>query len=139
MDVRTCQRCKKIFNYVTGQPVCASCKKELEILFKDVRSFIRRNPQASIQEVADECKVDSKQIKQWIREERLSFTSDSAVGIECERCGKSIKTGRFCEECKKETLNELQSVQREHNSDAITNEQENTGRKSQMRFLNKDR
>ncbi len=139
MDVRTCQRCKKIFNYVAGQPVCASCKRDLEILFKDVRLFIRRNPQASIQQVSEECGVESKQIKQWIREERLSFSSDSAVGIECERCGKSIKTGRFCDECKKETLNDLQSVQRGQNSDSIKSVPESSERKSQMRFLNKDR
>lgn len=139
MDVRTCQRCKKIFNYVAGQQVCASCKRELEVLFKDVRLFIRRNPQASIQQVAEECEVEARQIKQWIREERLSFSNDSAVGIECERCGKSIKTGRYCEECKKETLNDLKSVQRGQNSDSIKSVPESSERKSQMRFLNKDR
>ena len=139
MDVRTCKRCKKIFNYVTGQPVCGQCKKELEVIFKDVRTYIRRNPSASIQQVADECKVDVKQIRQWIREERLSFTSDSAVGIDCEKCGKTIKTGRFCEECKTETMNDLNSVQRGKNSDRIENAPKEKERKSQMRFLHKDR
>ena len=35
----------------------------------------------------------------WVREERLSFTDDSLVGLECERCGKMIHSGRFCKEC----------------------------------------
>ena len=34
-----------------------------------------------------------------MREERLSFTDDSLVGLECERCGKMIHSGRFCKEC----------------------------------------
>ena len=44
--------------------------------------------------------IPAKQIKRWIREERLSFADDSPVGIECEGCGTMIKTGRYCPVCK---------------------------------------
>ena len=44
--------------------------------------------------------VPAKQIKRWIREERLSFADDSPIGIECEGCGTTIKTGRYCPLCK---------------------------------------
>ncbi len=50
------------------------------------------------------------QIRQWIREERLQFTDDSDIGIECENCGASIKTGRFCENCKNTMANNLSSA-----------------------------
>ena len=107
MVVKNCKKCGRIFNYASGQVICAQCKKELEAKFKDVRHYIRRNPQASIEIVAKECSEDIKQIKQWIREERLSFSENSDIGIECERCGKNIKTGRYCEVCKAETIKEL--------------------------------
>lgn len=136
MDVRNCTRCKKIFNYVGGQPVCAQCKKELEELFKETRLYIRRNPDASITEVSEKCNVDLKQIRQWIREEKLSFSKDSEIGIECEKCGKSIRTGRFCDACKGDTLNELNNIVRQNS--APIESVPKTENKNQMRFLNKE-
>ena len=40
------------------------------------------------------------QIEKWIREERLAFADDSPVGIACEKCGRMIRSGRFCDSCK---------------------------------------
>ena len=37
-----------------------------------------------------------------VREERLVFSDDSPVGLPCESCGVTIKTGRFCDKCKAE-------------------------------------
>lgn len=138
MNVRNCVKCGRIFNYVTGRPICAQCKKSEEETFKEVRVYVRRNAGASISEVAEVCKVDIKQIRQWIREERLSFSADSTIGIECEKCGASIPTGRFCDACKADTLSDLQSVGRKQNSEPIEAAPKKEA-KNQMRFLNKDR
>ena len=54
--------------------------------------------------------VSVKQIKQWVREERLVFSEDSPLGLECEGCGTIIKTGRFCEKCKRKMETDFQSV-----------------------------
>jgi flagellar operon protein (TIGR03826 family) len=138
MNVRNCNKCGRIFNYVTGQSICSQCKKDLEVLFKETRVFIRRNPNASMQEVSESCKVEIKQIKQWIREERLSFSKDSDVGVECEQCGTKIKTGRFCEPCKASTLKDLNSVRQPQNSAPVESSPKPEV-KNQMHFLNKDR
>lgn len=139
MNVRNCKKCGRIFNYAAGQVVCAECKKDLEIKFKDTRLFIRRNPQASIQMVSEECEVEVKQIKQWIREERLSFSKDSDVGIECEKCGVNIKTGRFCDACKADTLNDLNSVRKPANGEPIDKVPEKETKGTGMHFMNRDR
>lgn len=110
MNIRNCSKCGKIFNYVAGKPVCQSCRKDLEEKFKETRVFIKRNPKSSIAEVSNECDVDTKQIKQWVREERLSFSESSNIGIDCEVCGASIKTGRFCDACKGQMAGDLSSV-----------------------------
>lgn len=58
---------------------------------------MRQNPNTPIQVVSEDNDVSVKQIKQWVREERLVFSEDSPLGLECEGCGTIIKTGRFCE------------------------------------------
>lgn len=140
LDVRNCMMCGRIFNYVNGQPICAHCKKDLEDKFKDVKQFIRRNPEASIGEVADTCEVEVKQIRQWVREERLTFSKDSAIGIECEKCGKTIRTGRFCDSCKEDTMNELSGVLKKQNSDPVVEKKEvSKDTANKMRYFNRDR
>lgn len=138
MDVRNCMKCNKLFNYVTGQPICANCRKELDEQFKEVRLYIRKNPKASIHDVANDCEVDIKQIRQWIREERLSFSADSPIGIECEVCGKNIRTGRFCDGCKADISHNLGRVY-EKKEEKEENPFENRDTSNKMRFLNKDR
>ena len=61
-------------------------------------------------EISSACDVSVTQIKRWIREERLTFSENSVEGIECENCGKLIKTGRFCDACKAKISNNLMSA-----------------------------
>lgn len=137
MNVRNCIRCGKIFQYSAGKPICPNCRKDLEVKFKDVRDFIKKNPQCSIAEVAESCEVEVKQIKQWIREERLSFSKDSAIGIDCEICGKTIKTGRFCDSCKGTMSKELErAMDRPKPIEENPFAKKKTGTK--MRFMNRD-
>lgn len=99
MELMNCRNCKKLFNYITGEKLCPACKEKMEEKFQEVKKYIEENPRENINQVAEACKVSIKQIKYWVREERLSFTEDSLVGLECERCGKMIHSGRFCKEC----------------------------------------
>jgi flagellar operon protein (TIGR03826 family) len=100
MDVRNCKSCGRLFNYISGPPLCSACAAALDVKFAEVKEYVYDNPGVGIQEVSEVMEVSIPQIKQWIREERLSFTEDSMVGIECEGCGVSIKTGRLCKSCK---------------------------------------
>ena len=100
MEVRNCIKCGKIFNYMSGPRFCPACKDKLEAKFKEVKKYIQENPHATIQEVSEEMEVETRQIHQWIREERLLFSEDSLVTIDCEGCGAAIRTGRYCDDCK---------------------------------------
>lgn len=99
MELMNCRNCKRLFNYITGERICPGCREALEQKFGEVKNYIRENPGKNINEVAEGCETTVKQIKIWVREERLSFTDDSLVGLECERCGKLIHSGRFCATC----------------------------------------
>lgn len=135
MNVRNCRSCGRLFNYVTGVPLCMSCRDEREQKFQDVKKYIEEHKHAGIQEVSQECEVEVKQIQQWIREERLSFADDSPIGINCEKCGTMIKTGRFCEKCKREVMNDLGSVRRIQPQQAPV--RKSTKDDPRMRFLDR--
>ena len=113
MNVRNCRKCGRVFNYIIGQTLCLACRDELESKFKEVKEYVQKNRGCTINDVAEICEVESSQIKQWIREERLEFTEDSMIGLACEMCGASIRTGRYCEKCKAQTLNGLNNVVRQ--------------------------
>ena len=110
MDVRSCRNCGRLFNYLQGPPICPACRKKLEDKFERVKDYIREHETATMQEISDDNDVSVKQIKQWVREERLTFTDNSPVGIECENCGTMIRTGRFCDACKNKRASNLKKM-----------------------------
>ena len=108
MGFGNCVKCGRLFDSTNAySKLCKACQKELDEKFQQVREYIRENPEKNINQIAEENEVSIRQIKQWIREEKLVFSQDSDVTIECEECGKPIRTGRYCNACKKSKTNEL--------------------------------
>ena len=131
MDVINCKGCGRLFNAITRTRLCPQCQNKLEEKFQEVKKFVNDNPGSTIDMVSQECEVSTKQIKQWIREERLTFSQDSMQGIECEQCGAMIRSGRFCDACKTKLQNDLKSA-----TYIPINEEKKTIRdKDRMRFL----
>ena len=54
MDVRNCKSCGKMFNFNGGEPFCDSCKKKLEEKFQQVKEYVRENPGANMNTIAEE-------------------------------------------------------------------------------------
>lgn len=132
MDVRNCRVCKKLFNYLQGPIICPSCQEEMEKKFAQVKNYVWDNKNATIEMIAEANDVPIKQIQQWIREERLQFGEDAIGGIPCEKCGKMIKSGRFCDDCKGGMMNALDSVKKKEVK-PVVKKRERDGNK--MRFL----
>lgn len=99
MNVRNCRQCGRIYNYIAGPNICPSCREKTEEKFQEVKEYIRGHRGASIPEVAEECDVEPAQIRQWLREDRLELTEESAIFLNCEGCGCQIRSGRFCDKC----------------------------------------
>ena len=131
MEVKNCRDCGKLFNYLGGLRLCPGCKAKLEEKFQEVKKYIYEHKDASISEVSEENDVSVQQIKQWVREERLSFSDESLVGIACESCGELIRTGRFCEKCKKQLANNLGAVYQKEKKEPVKKAKES----ARMRFL----
>ena len=112
MNIKNCRKCGKMFNPMGTEVICPACKELAEEEFQKVRKYVEEHKQAPINEIVEECHVDPKQIKQWIREERLFFSDDSPVKISCELCGCQISTGRFCDNCKKSQASNFSNAAR---------------------------
>ena len=133
MDVKNCRGCGRLFNYIGGgYYYCPACMEKLEEKFADVKKYIRENPKATIPEISKDNDVSIMQIERWIREERLVFSDDSPIGIECERCGATIKSGRFCPQCKDAIQKGLGSAYREDKPGAAPIKDRRDG--ARMRF-----
>ena len=107
MEIKNCKGCSKLFQYIGGPVLCPACRDLLEDKFTEVKAYIYEHRGASVVEVSEATEVTVKQIKQWIREERLVLSDATEVGITCEKCGKPIRSGRFCEKCKNKMANEF--------------------------------
>ena len=110
MNVKNCKGCGKLFNYLSGPPLCPSCREAMEAKFQEVKAYIREHKGVGIAEVAEACSVDAGQIRQWLRDDRLEVTEDSALMLNCESCGAPIRSGRFCERCKANAVNGFNSI-----------------------------
>ncbi len=135
MEVKSCRNCRRIFNYVTGPRLCPACKEELEKKFSEVKKYIEEHKNATVNVVSEEMEVSVQQINQWIREERLSFSEDSAVMIHCEKCGARIRTGRYCDSCKGGLTRELSALYKRDLANVVHDTKKKDDDK--MRFLGK--
>lgn len=131
MEVKACRSCGRLFNYISGPSRCPACTEALEKKFQEVKLFIWDHRAASLSEISEATGVSVGQLRQWVREERLTFSDDSPVGLECEMCGALVKTGRFCANCKGKLNSTLSS--------ALTPEKPLTkdfkDKKNRMRYL----
>lgn len=100
MNIRNCRNCGRIFNYVAGSVICPACRESMEAKFQEVKEYIREHKGVGIAQVAEACDVEASQIRQWLREERLEVTEDSAMFLNCDNCGAPIRCGKFCDKCK---------------------------------------
>lgn len=132
MDVRSCKQCGKIFNFIGGAPICPECAKAAEDKFDDVKQYIYDHPKCGMQEVAKEMDVSVAQIRKWLKEERLAFSEDSEIALNCEKCGKKILTGRYCKGCKDTMTNQFSSLYKKEEPQ-VKYEKKKTENK--MRFL----
>lgn len=136
MNVRNCRSCGRLFNYVTGAAICPICREEKEKKFQEVKKYIQDHKMASVVEVSQECEVEVNQIHQWVREERLQFAEDSPIRVSCEKCGAMIRAGVYCEKCKIEMTNTLNSAYKKETPVSEPAKKKVTER-DRMRFLDR--
>lgn len=105
-ELINCGKCGRMFSAENGQKFCSKCRNSDEDDFMIVREFVYDNPDSTVSDVAEETGIDESKILKFLRQGKLQLKGDG-VGYPCERCGKSINTGKFCDACSMELKNEI--------------------------------
>ncbi|MGE5614011.1 MAG: MerR family transcriptional regulator [Bacillota bacterium] len=135
-DIRNCRRCGKIYNYIGGPPICSVCRQEEEEDFQRVKKYLYENPGASMTQVSTELDISIEKIKRFLKEGRLEIANDDGnLVLECENCGKSIKSGRYCDECERILASGFKSVADQMRTDLNRQYREKS---LGLRYLNKE-
>ena len=141
-DVINCKKCSKIMNYQgVGSRICNDCKQEEEQIFAKIKDYLYRNSGATLSQVANELQVSVQKIKLFLKEGRLEICeTEGNILLECEKCGKSIRTGRLCDDCSRDfskgLTNARDGLKKQVNEENESKTVATTG--IGFRFLNKD-
>lgn len=104
-NLKNCPQCGRLFS-PGSRNICNRCLEKEEEEYMTVRRYVRDHPGASIFEASEETGVEEEKIMQFIRDGRL-VTKGFKDALQCEGCGKSINSGRFCEACINERNNSI--------------------------------
>jgi len=116
-----CPKCGKVF--VKGiRSICPECYQVVEEEYRRVYEFLRKqeNRKSTITETSAATNVSIRQIREFIREGKLTLVDYPNMAYPCDSCGKNyIVQGNICEECRtkfnKELRNSTGFEQKTHN------------------------
>ena len=106
-----CSSCHGRLKYVGGGHYeCLECGHEEVDDFGRVKDFIDENGPSPGIVIADCTGVPIDLINGMLKEGRLEIPENSQIFAKCEKCGCSIRYGRYCPECMKQTTNSLRGI-----------------------------
>ncbi|MFD2044987.1 TIGR03826 family flagellar region protein [Ornithinibacillus salinisoli] len=111
-ELANCSRCDAVF-VKSIRDICQKCYKEEEKDFQTVYQFLRKqkNREATLIEVVEATGVDENLIIKFIKEKRLHTSKFPKLAFPCEKCGKSIVSGKLCSACSEEFLHDLEQYE----------------------------
>ena len=108
LDLKNCKKCGRV-HYGYGD-VCSYCFSRDEEMFQKIKAYLNEYPNSSAHVVSEETGVSMMQIEKYLKEGRLEITDGMEGFLRCERCGKSIRTGRYCVDCEKNLVHDLKTA-----------------------------
>lgn len=135
MEVAACKNCRRLFNYMGGDELCPECKEQIGDIYHLVKEYVYDHRGCTVDEVAQVCGVDRRDIQKWVREGKLEYVEAVASGIKCMSCGIPITSGSLCMACREKTAKELNSrMQPKDSTTTSKNSQKQTARMHTSRF-----
>lgn len=106
-----CELCNgKIFYIGSGKYQCEKCGHEALDDFGRVKKFLQENGPSPILITAQVTGVKPEIIELFLKKGRVEIPEGSKYYLQCERCGCSIRYGRYCPECVRELVGGLQTA-----------------------------
>lgn len=103
-ELRNCRVCSRAYVHLGGRQVCGACRDELDLLFVEVRDFLRDHPHftPNIPELAQIMDVEENKIKALKDEGRLQVVGPGTGTGRCQLCGEICESGHICANCLKD-------------------------------------
>jgi flagellar operon protein (TIGR03826 family) len=117
LDLKNCPECGKLFVQVSRN-LCPACVEQEEKDFEAVAGYLRNHEDADITETSEATGVIEERIITFLRDGRLEAKGAISLELKCERCGRPISSGRFCEGCTNNLIREIQAAVRPPESQA---------------------
>ena len=100
MNLANCPRCGKVFTKMS-EPICSECIKLENKQYELVRGYLEKKKDAAMVEIVEATGVPEKTVFRFLREGRLE-AEGQIEGLNCERCGAPVASGRYCAKCHKQ-------------------------------------
>ncbi|MDP4085203.1 MAG: hypothetical protein Q8934_11395 [Bacillota bacterium] len=114
-ELINCPSCGDIFYKNKFRDVCMKCWKKEEEDYETIYKFMRKreNRAATINQVVEQTGVLEETILKFIKKGRLQITQFPNLGYPCDKCGRIIRTGKLCGNCKDELQTALDTYEKE--------------------------
>lgn len=97
---RQCVKCDGRYVFQGyGRYVCEGCGDERYDDFGKIRKFLDEHGPSPAVVIAEGTGVQIAKINRFLRQGRMEIMDGSGEYITCEKCGQSIRYGRFCPTC----------------------------------------
>ena len=125
MGLGNCPECGKLY-VENAARVCPECYRRQEEDSEKVVEYLRDVDKATLEEIHQATGVKHKIILRLLHSGRIM---GSAISYPCETCGTLIDTGRLCDKCSKNILDQIKTDERHED-----HEQRSTSQKSRSRM-----
>ena len=128
MAAVNCPRCGRAFQVKDNDveyldKVCPRCERLDENIFQTIKQYLQENPMATVTDVVEDTGASVKTITRFLRQGRLEITQGMSGFLKCLKCGASIKTGKYCNECEvymvKDFNHTLKEISVKHKNEEI--------------------
>lgn len=109
VNLKRCEECGRMFSPDKGETVCSKCLSNDERDLKNIKEYVRDHPDATVPEISDRIKIGEDKILQFMDDGRLNLDDEEELG-HCSKCGKLIKSGRFCTDCASDMASNLKNA-----------------------------
>lgn len=96
--VAHCSMCGKVFQ-VTLRNLCPECAEIHDRQYDAVDRYLFKNRMATVEQVAEATSVPAKQIRDWIRQKKISLAPYPNLTDICDLCGSPTRQGHLCADC----------------------------------------
>lgn len=111
---RLCEKCGGVMVFQgLGEYRCEDCGELAYDDYGKVRAYIEEHRGATAAQIEEAIGVSQKTIRRLLKDGRLEVAEGSRTFLQCEICGKTLRSGRYCPECEMKVHRNIEAKQRE--------------------------